>query len=143
MIDRNESPNLPPRGVRVVIWIGLGILLLVGSMSLERFLLPDAVADERFIGAAAPAAVYLWVAGLNVLLGLVDVDSRDAIPLTGWGLVVACAGFATGTVTYLAVKAQAPTLLAGFGAVIPLFANVAVLLAGLLLTARAYRLLGR
>ena len=89
------------------------------------------------------AAVYLWATGLNVLLGLVDVDRRDAIPVAGWSVVVAYAGFATGVAVYLAVKTQAPAFLAGYGALIPLFAAIAVCAAGLFLTARAYRLLGR
>ncbi len=143
MTGRNDFSDPPRRGVRIVIWFGLGILVVAGSMSIERFLLPEAAADKRFIGAAAPAGVYIWMAGLNVLLGLVDVDRRDAVAVAGWSLVVALAGFATGTVTYLAIKALAPALLAGMGAVIPLLAAIAVLLAGLFLTAGAYRLLGR
>jgi len=140
MIGRN---NLPPRGLRIVMWLGLGILIFEGAMSIERSLLPELVAAERFVGAAAPAAVYLWVASLNVLLGLVDVDREDAIAVAGWGMVVACMGFATGAGTHLAIRALTPALLDGMGAIIPLLANVAVLLAGLILTAGAYRLLGR
>lgn len=140
MIERN---NLPPRGLRILMWLGLGILVLEGFTSIERTLLPELVADGRFIGAAAPAALYLWVASLNVLLGLVDVDRDDAVAVAGCGMVVACAGFATGVGTFLAIKALAPALLAGMGAIIPFLANVAVLVAGLVLTAGAYRLLGR
>ena len=140
MIDRND---LPPRGVRIIMWFGLGALVVAGAMSIERFFLPETAADKRFIGAAAPAGIYIWMAGLNVLLGLVDVDREDAVAVAGWGMVVALAGFATGTGTYLAIKALAPALLAGMGAVIPLLANVAVLAVGLFLTARAYGLLRR
>lgn len=140
MIGRN---NLPPRGLRIVMWLWLGVLVYAGFTSIERTLLPKLVADGRFIGAAAPAALYLYVASLNVLLGLVDVDREDAIAVAGWGMVVACAGFATGVGTFLAIKALAPALLAGMGAVIPLLTNVAVLVAGLILTAGAYRLIGR
>ena len=140
MIDRND---LPPRGVRIIMWLGLGILVYAGFTSIERFLLPEVVADERFNGAAGPAAVYLWVACLNVLLRLVDVDREDAVAVAGWGMVVALAGFGSGVGAFLAIKALDPALLAGMGAVIPLLANVAVLGAGLFLTAGAYRLIGR
>ncbi len=142
MIERNEYSS-PPRGVRVIMWFGLGILVLEGAILIERFLLPEAVADKRFIGAAAPAAMYLWVTCLNVLLGLVDVDREDAVAVAGWSMVVALAGFGSGTATYLAIKALDPALLIGMGAVIPLLANVAVLIVGLFLTAGAYRLIGR
>lgn len=140
MIDRND---LPPRGVRIIIWLGLGILVVTGSVSIERFLLPEAAADKWFIGAAAPAAMYIWGAGLGVLLGIFHADREDVVAVAGWSMVVALAGFATGTVTYLAIKALAPALLAGMGAVIPLLANVAVLMVGLFLTGGAYRLIGR
>ena len=140
MIGRN---NLPPRGLRIVMWLGLGILVVEGAMSIERFLLPDLIADGRFIGAAAPAGSYIWVAGLSVLLGVFHADREDVVAVAGWGMVVACAGFATGVGTFLAIRALAPALLAGMGATIPLLANVAVLCIGLFLTAGAYRLIGR
>lgn len=50
MIGRNEYSS-PPRGVHVIMWLGLGMLVLEGAMSIERFLLPEAVADKWFIGA--------------------------------------------------------------------------------------------
>jgi len=140
MIGRNDPPR---RGVRIVMWLGLGILVVEGAMSIERFLLPEAVTDKWFIGAAGPAAMYIWVAGLSVLLGIFRADREDVVAVAGWSMVVAAAGFVTGTGTYLAIKALAPTLLIGMGAVIPLLANVAVLIVGLFLTAGAYRLIGR
>ena len=140
MIGRNDPPR---RGLRIIMWLGLGILVVEGAMSIERLLLPEAVADKWFIGAAAPAGMYIWVAGLSVLLGVFHADREDAVAVAGWSMVVAAAGFATGTVTYLAMKALAPALLIGMGAIIPLLANVAVLCIGLFLTAGAYRLIGR
>ena len=112
-------------------------------MSIERLLLPEAVADKWFIGAAAPAGMYIWIGCLRVLLGLVDIDREDVVAVAGWSMVVAAAGFVTGTGTYLAMKAFAPALLAGMGATIPLLTNVAVLMIGMFLTAGAYRLIGR
>lgn len=144
MIDRNDPSDLPPRGVRMIIWFGLGILVFAGFNSIERFLLPpEAVGDEQYAGVGGAAAVYLWGMCLGVLLRLFDVDRRDAIAVAGWSMLVACVGFATGVAVYFAVKALAPALLAGFGTLTPLLATVAVQLAGLFLTARAYGLLGR
>lgn len=140
MNHTDNGTDTPPRGVRIVMWFGLGILVYTGFTSIEAFLLPEAVADERFIGAATPAAMYLWVTCLNVLLGLVDVNREDAVAVAGWSMVVALAGFGSGTATYLAIKALDPTLLIGMGAIIPLLANVAVLIVGAFLTAGAYGL---
>lgn len=46
MIGRNDPPR---RGVRIIMWLGLGMLVVEGAMSIERFLLPEAGA-YRLIG---------------------------------------------------------------------------------------------
>lgn len=132
MSDRNDAPHLPPFGVRLAIWFVLGLFMMGAGKGFERYLFPEAAADGQYLGIGLLAAVCIWVAGLGTLLGVLRGDGRHGIRMTGWSMVVAFAGFAVGAAAYLALKAQAPALLASeYGSMIPFMAAAAVAVAGM------------
>ena len=132
MSDRNDSPHLPPFGVRLAIWFVLGLFMMGGGKGFERYLFPEAAADGHYLGFGLLAAVCIWVAGLGPLFGMLNDQTRHGIRMTGWSMAVAFAGFAVGVAAYLALKAQAPALLASeYGSMIPFMAAAAVTVAGM------------
>lgn len=135
----SDSPGQPPVAARMAIWFVLGLFMMGGGKRFERYLFPDVVANGDYLGISMLAAMFIWVAGLGTLLGVTRGDGRHGIRVTGWSMVVALSGFAAGAATYLAVKAQAPALLASeYGSMIPFLAAAGITVAGMVWMFRAW-----
>lgn len=139
MSSCNNSTDQPSMPTRLAIWFVLGQFMMGGGKGFERYLFPDAVADGQYLGIGMLAAVFIWVAGLGILLGVTRGDGRHGIRVTGWSMAVAFSGFAVGAATYLVMKEMASALLANeYGSMIPFLAAAGVTVVGMVWMLRTW-----